>query len=92
MCIYVCVCVCVYIYVCVCVCVCVYVTSFFIHLSVDGHLCCFHVLTIVNGAAVNIGVHVSFHIVVVSGFMGMEFLLKTALSGQAAEFFVFTDR
>ena len=33
---------------------------FFIHLSVDGHLGCFHVLAIVNSAAVNIGVHVSF--------------------------------
>ena len=29
--------------------------SFFIHLSVDGHLSCFHVLEIVNNAAVNIG-------------------------------------
>ena len=32
----------------------------FIHLSVDGHLGCFHDLAIVNSAAVNIGVHVSF--------------------------------
>ena len=29
-------------------------------LSVDGHLACFHVLPIVNSAAVNIGVNVSF--------------------------------
>ena len=33
--------------------------SFLIHLSVDGHLGCFHVLAIINSAAMNIGVHVS---------------------------------
>ena len=33
---------------------------FFIHLSVDGHLVCFHVLAIANNAAVNTGVHVCF--------------------------------
>ena len=33
---------------------------FLIHSSVHGHLGCFHVLGIVNSAAVNSGVYVSF--------------------------------
>ena len=48
------------------VCVCVY-PIFFIHSSVDGHLGCFHVLAIVNTAAMI--VHVSLQIMVFSGYI-----------------------
>ena len=49
---------------------CVYMYhSFFIHSSVDGHLCCFHVLAIVNNTAVSIRVHVSFSVLVFPGYM-----------------------
>jgi len=43
--------------------------NFFIYSSVDGHLGCFHVLAIVNSAAMKIRVDVSFRIVVFSAYM-----------------------
>ena len=43
--------------------------SFFIHSSVNGQLGCFHILAIVNSAAVNAGGHVSFSILLSSGYM-----------------------
>ena len=45
------------------------INNFFIHSSVDGHLGCFHVLAILNSAAVNNGIHGSFSILVSSGYM-----------------------
>ena len=57
----------------------IYVYSiFFIHLSVDEHFGCFHILAIVNNAAVNIGVHVSLQ-VSVSFFFG--YILRSRIAG-----------
>ena len=42
--------------------------SFLIHSSADGHLGCFHVLVIINSAAMNIGVHVSLSDLVYKSF------------------------
>ena len=43
--------------------------SFFIHSPVSRHLGCFYVLSIVNSAAMKIGVHVSFSVLVSSGYI-----------------------
>ena len=44
-------------------------STYVIHSSVDGHLGCIHVLAIVNSAAMNNGIHVSFSVLVSSGYM-----------------------
>ena len=44
-------------------------TTFFIHSSVNGHLGCFSVFTIVHSEAMNTGVHVSFQIMAFSRYM-----------------------
>ena len=43
--------------------------NFFIHSRVNENLGCFHVLAIVNSAAMNNGTHVSLSILVSSGYM-----------------------
>ena len=43
--------------------------NFFIYSSLYGHIGCFHVLVIVNSTAINNGIHVSFSMLVSSGFL-----------------------
>ena len=42
---------------------------FFVYSSVDGHLGFFHILAVVNSAAINTWMHVSFWVVVLSRYM-----------------------
>ena len=57
--------------------------SFFIHSSVDGHLGCFQVFAIVNRAAMNIGVHVSFSILV-----SLEYMPNSGITGHMVVLFL----
>ena len=66
---------------------CVNVPQFLIHSFTDAHLCCFQHLTIVNCAAMNIGVH-KFFWIGVSGFLGYNPSSRIAGS-KAVPFLVF---
>ena len=55
-----------------CACVCVY--HIFIHLSVDRYLGCFHILAIINNAAIYIGVYISVKFISLYIYPGVEFL------------------
>ena len=66
---------------CLYICMCIYMhTHLLIHSSVSRHLGCFHVLSFVNSAAMNIGVHVSFQIRVFSRYVpGVDLLDHMAI-------------
>ena len=55
--------------------------NFLIHSSVDGHLGCFYVLAMVNSAATSNGIHMSFSVLVSSGYMP-----RSGISGSYGSF------
>ena len=63
---------------------CVYIYSIsFIHLSVDEHLGCFHILATINNTARNIVVHISFQI---SVFIFFRYIPMSEIDGSFDSF------
>ena len=60
--------------------------NFFIHSSVNGHLGYFHVLAIVNSAAMNNGIRVFFSVLVSSGYMP-----SSGIAGSMVVLFIFKE-
>lgn len=81
---------CMYVHVCVSVCVRVYAHhNFFIHLSTDGYLGCFHVLALINNAAMKVGAQVSFQINV---FISLGYIPEVPQQGYCALTFLILYR
>ena len=57
--------------------------NFFIHPSVDGHLHCFHVLVIINSAALSNGIHVSLSVLV-----SLEYMPRSGIAGHMVVLFL----
>ena len=63
-----------------------YICHIFIHLSIDGHLGCFHTLAIVNNAAVNSKVQITFWYPI---FISFECILRSGTAGSYNSMFNF---
>ena len=62
---------------------------FFIHSSIDRHLCCFYILVTVNNAAMNIEVHVPFQI---SIFVSFEYIPKSGIAGSFGSYILIFEK